>query len=385
MWFVWDPFGIFLFFLVWLLLLACDYILTRFVLYAWFPARDSDKNALIPLENPGYAFFCVYNVFVILAGVAHFRAMVTDPGSMDNIPVPPDCDKPRSCKLCNGNWKPPRAHHCKTCNRCIFRMDHHCPWINNCVGLKNQKYFIVFLAYIILLSVMCFLLLCLGGSFWIQQPYATMNRWTVVFCVFAFLVSAFFMFFAADFLIDQIESIESNTSLVETYQRSMGPVGTFGENMRQVFGRVSWRWVFPLSPRLRPDYGEQVAYLPDDQPAEYEDIGIAGEEDECELNADEDEDGNAAESGRSSKPFWTGNEVVSSSARLTRISAARRVEKRSSAEAQRDEDRGKADDRATHTLMVEQADDGKADDLTTKKTHQVQRELRLRAQRQLGQ
>ena len=31
------------------------------------------------------------------------------------------------------------------CNICVEKFDHHCIWINQCVGLHNYKYFIVFL------------------------------------------------------------------------------------------------------------------------------------------------------------------------------------------------------------------------------------------------
>ena len=34
-------------------------------------------------------------------------------------------------------------------------MDHHCPWVNNCVGENNQKYFVLFTFYICVISLHC--------------------------------------------------------------------------------------------------------------------------------------------------------------------------------------------------------------------------------------
>ena len=50
------------------------------------------------------------------------------------------------CKKCNAP-KPPRTHHCSVCERCVLKMDHHCPWMNNCIGLRNQKSFLHFNFY----------------------------------------------------------------------------------------------------------------------------------------------------------------------------------------------------------------------------------------------
>lgn len=48
-----------------------------------------------------------------------------------------------------------RSHHCKECGRCVSRLDHHCPWISNCVGLGNQRVFYCFIVAL-LISIVYF-------------------------------------------------------------------------------------------------------------------------------------------------------------------------------------------------------------------------------------
>jgi hypothetical protein len=45
---------------------------------------------------------------------------------------------------------PRRGYHCDICGVCIQQYDHHCTWINNCVGKRNIARFIFFLTFLIL-------------------------------------------------------------------------------------------------------------------------------------------------------------------------------------------------------------------------------------------
>lgn len=52
-------------------------------------------------------------------------------------------DATRSCNVCGGVQE--RSKHCRSCNKCIDVFDHHCIWINNCVGKANYKEFVAML------------------------------------------------------------------------------------------------------------------------------------------------------------------------------------------------------------------------------------------------
>lgn len=58
--------------------------------------------------------------------------------------------------------------------KCVMKMDHHCPWINTCVGWGNHAYFTAFLAFSVIGSVQAAIIL--GASF-----YRGVNRsWYVL-------------------------------------------------------------------------------------------------------------------------------------------------------------------------------------------------------------
>ena len=115
------------------------------------------------------AIIILYIIMIILFVMASFN----DPGilrrfrSDDNISIARKDNyifqlgyirKYKFCSTCS-IMRPSRSTHCRDCNNCVEKFDHHCPWIGNCAGKRNYKYFFFFL---IILNVLSILLLILS-------------------------------------------------------------------------------------------------------------------------------------------------------------------------------------------------------------------------------
>merc|ERR1719265_1383846 len=128
--------------------------LFRLLQWGTSPAlRDHDA------EIRGWWQGIVFHCITLLLLLCYFRSVNVHPGSIPDDPewIYDGRDKEaladpsnvsmekkrtgdrRHCKWCH-KYKPDRYRPCRVCRMCILKMDHHCPWIYNCVGFYNHKY-----------------------------------------------------------------------------------------------------------------------------------------------------------------------------------------------------------------------------------------------------
>lgn len=109
-------------------------------------------------------------VIDILAVSLHIVLSSKDPGYIKNegiefLSLLEAFDAQSLCPECQ-IIRTGRSRHCIICKRCVERYDHHCPWINNCVGIQNHN---IFLAYLFAQSIQLVLMFSEVLFVWIKS------------------------------------------------------------------------------------------------------------------------------------------------------------------------------------------------------------------------
>lgn len=257
--------------ILWMLVIS---FMTIYIIFYIYPSVHyiSSPPALYYYHTSSEYLFSKIKAWVLLGVICFFlllfisstiKASLTKPGEIplswaitsdkqSEIERRPDGHE-RICIRCELK-KPDRAHHCRQCEKCTLRMDHHCNWIGTCIGFWNYKYFICMVFHG---TILCLIFI---ASFWetlavilndeansLMTCLCVVLSYSIVFMLF--IVLCVFLIFHL-WLISKnyttIEYCEKRSKNSDTFTVSPYSMGTL-MNFKLVLGENPLLWFIPTT------------------------------------------------------------------------------------------------------------------------------------------
>ncbi|CAH8471801.1 unnamed protein product [Schistosoma rodhaini] len=146
-------------------------------LIAWFLLIFLTVLYLVFIKETSYAFIVFHSLLFFFVVSAFGKATFMDPGyyamgvpgekmttvekgsprtvMYKSVDINGVSTRLKWCVTCEF-YRPPRCSHCSICKHCIDTFDHHCPWLNNCIGKRNYRHFFSFLLTLTLHMIIVF-------------------------------------------------------------------------------------------------------------------------------------------------------------------------------------------------------------------------------------
>jgi len=206
--------------------------------------------------------------------VCFLRSLLTNPGSVPDNPewkvganssvsatlltreLKSSTGDRRVCKWCY-KYKPDRCHHCRVCKSCVLKMDHHCPWIMNCVGFGNHKYFYLLAAYATANCIFIIFTILESVERSVVEETSSSDRFFLVLglvlaIIMGVLMTTFVSFHTWLMLnaMTTIEFCEKSLPKADPANSVKSPSYHCGyyANIKAVLGTHWWLWCLPISP-----------------------------------------------------------------------------------------------------------------------------------------
>ena len=105
-------------------------------------------------EYPTYSLtLLVVGLYVLFNVFANMYKAISVDTTIYAINLPVQLmDGWRYCSACELN-APPRSNHCYTCDKCVLKRHNHCMFLGKCAGHRNLRFYLFFILYVWLGSV----------------------------------------------------------------------------------------------------------------------------------------------------------------------------------------------------------------------------------------